>query len=206
MKITLNVHSRLAKFYILFYDRAFLPNNLCSYFWLLLFAFICTPLCYPAMVVNYLMSPPYYSEEYGTYRNGGYIPTGIGAVLNFLILILGFWLTLEFYGKPYVEVLPLWKAYANGIIYTVSLFISIYLVVNLIIFIIKIYPKRVRKEQPELTLEERMKLYEEAEELDRQRRLRRRQRREKSFWHILVKYFIAWKDKNCPIIDWETKK
>lgn len=206
MKITLNVHSRLAKFYILFYDRSYLPNNLCSYFWLLLFAFICTPLCYPAMLANYLISPPYYRHDTQSYSNGGNVPTGVGVVLSFVIFILGFFLTLQFYGDSYGHFLPLWKAYVNGIIYTITLCIGILLLVNLIKFIIKIYPKRVRKEERELSYEERMKLYEEAEELERQRRLRRQERRHKSFWYILGRYFIAWKDKNCPIIEWKTKK
>lgn len=200
--ITLNVHSKLAKFYIIFYDKTTLPNNLCAYFWSLLFAFICAPILYPSLIINALMSPPHYSEEYKRYSGVGLVPNVVGLVLNILILFGGGILTKQFYGAEYYPFLPIWKAYVNGIIFTIIFSAGIYLLIRLIKFIVTHYPKRTPKVKKYPSDEEWLKLMEAQEKREQERQLRRK----KSFWYLLKQSFIAWKDKNCPIIEWDTKK
>lgn len=81
--------SFLANFYRLFYLRTELPKGFCDYFFYLLFAFILTPLVWPALVLNFFSksitkkADGSYSKKYQVFE------TGLGFILQFLFLFSG---------------------------------------------------------------------------------------------------------------------
>lgn len=117
MQITLNIHSTLAKFYRAFWNKTELPNNLCSYFWSLLIAFVFLPFTFPAVILNEILIPFYYSEHKKKYEiKENRINTAMGILFNFLFWAAGLTSMQIFYGDEILLFIPLWKFYINGII------------------------------------------------------------------------------------------
>lgn len=189
----LSTHNQLAMLYRNFYNRSFLPNNLCNYFWLLLVALICTPFVYPVLILNKFISPFEWSySQY--YRRSSYnnIPIVIGVVFNVLIFLFGILLSQMIYGRSIFNLLELHEIYTNGIILTS---IVLTLIVT-IVFIIKKIPYH------EETDEEWELKYKAKNAKQQLKELRYKQ----SFRYLLVQRFKAWKNNNCPIIEWDTSK
>ena len=199
MKITLNIHGTLAKFYRAFWNDTDLPDNLCSYFWKLVLAFIFLPICFPMMIINALTSPYYYTDkdDWGRsgYKGGWDRSSSLyGALINALIFLIGVGISQGVFGEL-SKYMSIWKFYANGVLFSVALILSVALIILLCKAIGSIIPK---KEEKVLT--------EEEELADRKKRydeyLKKEARKQKSLWYLTKKMFIAWKDKNCPLIEW----
>lgn len=201
MKITLNIHGTLARFYRAFWNDPDLPNNLCSYFWKLLFAFILLPLCYPVLIMNNLLNPYYYdkgsawsSEGY----KGGYDRTSsaYGLLINGLFIVFGLIASQWVFGEDVVRYMSIWKLYFNGLIASLILVATGVMIIYSVLFTQKILPKKERKEE---TDEERIARLKKEDELYLQKELRK----QKSLWYLTKKMFISWKEKNCPLIEWK---
>lgn len=200
MKLTLNIHGSLAKFYREFYNRTKLPNNLCNYFWSLVLAFIFLPFVYPVLIINRIFFPYYYDKDmYKEYRESAErVSTIFGLLINFLFIAIGLLFQKIVYGDLYSKIIPVWKTYTNGFISIVAIVFSIWIIFHIVKFIIKLFPKK-HIEKEELSAKE----LEELEKLWQEKQRKKQLKKEKSFWYLLKKYFIAWKDKNCPIIEWD---
>lgn len=199
MKITLNIHGTLAKCYRAFWNDTDLPNNLCSYFWKLILAFILTPICYPMIIINSIMSPYYYREK-DEWGNSGYSggwdrgSSAYGGLINALIFIIGVATSQAFY-EGMINYMPAWKLYANGLLLLALLILVVASIIYGCKLIAKIIPTKEEKEETEEEIiASRKKRYEEY--------FKKEVKKQKSLWYLIKKMFIAWKDKNCPIIEW----
>jgi hypothetical protein len=213
----LNIHSNLASLYRYFYLTPELPNNLCSYFWKLLIAIVCSPLVLPALILNRYGSNTFglktYIDhndkeclEYRMYNES--IPTGVGLLLNVLILMVGglmigffTWIGLlsKEFGNEWPIVMQILTIFGFGLVTIVT-------VISSILGIGNAWNKIEKMKEPK-TQEELIKAREKQEEKDKVKRLKRIEK-EKSpgFWKILWTRIKAAKEKNCPIIEWETQK
>lgn len=190
----LSTHNQLAMLYRNFYNVSYLPNNLCNYFWLLLVVLICTPLVYPALILNKIICPFKWISPGSGYTRGyrTNIPTVIGIIFNGLIFVFGILLSQIMYGKYLFDLLELHEIYTNGIILLSIIVTSIVTIV----FIIKKIPHHEETDE-----EWRLKF--QAKNAKQQlKELKYKQ----SFRYLLIQRFKAWKNNNCPIIEWDTSK
>lgn len=197
MKIKLNTHGTTAMFYRGFYNKEEVPGNLCAYFWKLIFAIIFTPFVYPALIVNKLLNPFCYKEKYKSYyiSGGERMKTLWGIVLNLIIFFAGCFVSSWIFTKPMMQHMSFYKIYFNGFLAVAGLLFSIYF----LIVLIRLIP---RKEPKELSEEEYQKQYVEQREKEDKREAKWK----RSFLYLCIQAFIAFKNKVCPIIEWENKK
>jgi len=161
-------------------------------------AIILTPFVYPALIINAISNPIEFDgvrNRWTQYHKG--VDYGYGLLFNFGIWLFGGFFGFLVWGTKISDTLPIYKTYINGLITVVSLCLFIQGLILLIRYIIKQIPKK-----PELSGEECERYW--AEKIE-QRRLRNL-KKQKSFWYLTKEYFIAWKDKNCPMITWDIEK
>lgn len=202
MKLTLNPHGLLATYYREFYQTTKLPNNLCSYFWKLVIGIICFPICYPAMAINYAQNPIRYDKEDNSWSGGGDIPTAIGGLLNLLILLIGLGFSHIVYGNI-TGYFSLGKLYINGIIGTICVIALIAITAFMVYgvyLLVEYIQERKQNNHESISQEEYNKREVIRQEILKQKELKR----QKSLWYLTKKMFFAWKEKNCPIIEWES--
>lgn len=218
----LNIHSNLASLYRYFYLTSELPNNLCSYFWKLLIAVVCSPLVLPALLINryvyntfvlknvesYDRSTGKYTEvqEYRNYNE--HIPTPVGFLLNVLSLLIG-GLSIEFFtwiglftkgfGEGWGIPLQLLFIFFMGIATIFSVFFLIY-------FIFTVWKKIDEIKKPKTP--EEWDVYFEKQKVKEEKKRLQKIEREKNpgFFKILWIRLVAFKENNCPRIEWESKK
>lgn len=201
----LNIHSSLAHFYRNFYDTPKLPDNLCSYFWKLVIAFICAPFIWPTIVTSAFTRPYRYSTETKAYTYGGEnIGLFLGFLSNFIFLVLGFGFLDIFYGKGTSNIVSIWKIYVDGVMSAIIITAGFILFFHFLKFLIKTAEnfRNKGKRYGDMTLEEKTAYWDEIE----RKKKEKEERRKKTFWYIAKQYFIAWKDKHCPRIEWEDNK
>lgn len=226
----LNPHSNLASFYRYFYLRETLPNNLCNYFWGLVFAFSCFPFVWIAMLINrykkiisYDETPvnifEYYEDEkgcnkskiIGTKKKDEYevqrfsqTPTGYGFAFTFFAILIG----------VLTSGLSLKAGYDFSFMHSFSLplfFVKLYLlgvfsaiiVIILFILIVELHVF-LYSFKKELTLEELL-LREEKKTIKMNKRWEKERNREvnPNFLTLTWRWIVAFKEKNCPIITWD---
>lgn len=198
MKLTLNIHGSLARLYMEFYNTSDLPNNLCAYFWKLVVAIIFSIPCYPAMIINALTSKIEWSKAFKRYYvDSSRMNVVFGLFFNFIFLMIGILITGKIYGGRYLRYMAIWKIYLNGIMYSVLIGGGIIGIIALVILVMKNRDKN-EKSYVDMTPEERTTLWDEQE--------KKRLRKEGSFWNLTKKAFMAWKEKNCPILEWNSNK
>lgn len=201
MKVTLNIHGTLARFYRAFWNDPDLPNNLCSYFWKLVLAFVLLPICYPMLIINNLCSP-YYYEKGNSWSSEGYKggynrnSSAYGLLVNVLLVIIGLLVSEWIFGEDSVKYMSIWKVYFNGIIVAISIVTIVLIIIYSTVLIQKLIPKKELKEETEEEITARLNKEREAY-------LKKEAMKQKSLWYLIKKMFIAWKEKNCPIIEWE---
>jgi hypothetical protein len=139
----LSTHNKLAMLYREFYNKDTPPNNLCNYFWGLLIALICTPLVWPALIINKFLAPfewregdlfgkyekPHYSRGY---RDGMHII--LGFFINVILFSFGILFTKIFYGNTLQFMSP-YKIYFNGVLGTTIGILVIVLFVKLMTYL-----------------------------------------------------------------------
>lgn len=212
----MNPHTNLASFYRYFYMREQLPNNLCNYFWNLIFAFICLPFVWTAMLLNRILTPIklkeydmgegekkkyYYSTPYDP------IKTGYGIVFTFLLLIIGGVMLRLVYGKTleHGNVIDAFgtSAYAR-LLYVYCVGILTVLCGVTAFFILMFLWRMLPKKAPETDEEYEARRTAENQK-DRERMERRRTN--PSFIVLTWRWIVAFKEKNCPMLEWDyTKK
>lgn len=157
---------------------------------------------YIVTIINSIMSPFYYIEK-DEWRGSGYRggwdrgSSAYGALINALIFIIGVAISQAFYGGM-LDYMPAWKFYANGFLLLVLSILAGASIIYGCKLIAKIIPAKEEKEEKEETYEEAIA----REQKERELYYLKEQRRKKSFWYLMKKMFVAWKDKNCPIIEW----
>ena len=216
----LNRDGSLASFYRYFYAKDTLPNNGCDYFWLLCLGFVLMPFVWPAVLLNMwnnkiiLRETTRWSKELQAdvpytyyYKNSsGFIQTGLGIILNFLLFIIGGLILCFFYKHfPSFSIFHLTSAILTTIlIYAVGLgFIGIayYGGAYLIKQLAKIEPKR-----PE-TDEEWSVYYDKQEAKEAKRRTAYiHKQSHPGFFKMIGMRFMSYKEENCPLIEWEETK
>lgn len=195
----LNAHGSLAMFYRNFYHKTELPTNLCNYFWKIVVALICTPFVWPALVINKIWFPYKYGNEYmfkPDYYRCGELPTYNGFLANVVIFIMGMLVDKILFSINFLY-LGWHKTYVNGIVGWAFIIFMFLFVAYCASLFSKLFPKKV------LTLEEREKKYRMEYEESENRKAKRKLKWENSFLFLIKKRFQAWKEKNCPIIEWD---
>lgn len=198
--MNLSTHNKLAMLYREFYNKEDLPTNLCSYFWLSLIAVICTPLIWPALLINKLLAPfKWVTRDWGSeiyphytrgYRHG--IPTIIGLIINILLFLLGIVFTKLFYGNMLQFMSP-FKWYINGLL---GIGLGI-LVITLFLKLVTYLDNRNPKSKIQESIERELR-----HEKFRLKSIKYKQ----SFRYLVWCRIVAWKENNCPIILWDLKK
>lgn len=202
----LNPHGLMARLYRNFYNTGVLPNNLCPYFWKLIFAIIALPFVYPALIINYLDEPFYYEkwyyDEYKSFRGGGNMKIAWGLPINIGLLFVGAWFSKLVYPNIF-EYMAIWKYYVNGLIIVVSLVLFF----KLLAFAIrKLFPAKPAKEMNEEEWEAHLIEEDKKWELKHQKKRERKERWQRSFVYLTWRAFVAWKDRVCPQIEWKIDK
>jgi len=205
MKITLNPHGLLAKLYRAFYNETKLPNNLCNYFWKLILAIILSPLLWPMLLINGVTYPIERDEDNKYY--GGYMRSSnlYGALINGLMFIFGVLATEKYYGRGFVNYIHPFKMYLNGIVVSVIALSGITVIIGFIYLcsvVFNYFDEKKEKEKynyEEETEAEYLKRKEQEIALMEERELKK----QKSLWYLSKKMFFAWKEKNCPLIEWK---
>jgi hypothetical protein len=210
----------LANFYRYFYAKDTLPNNGCDYFWLLCLGFILMPFVWPAVLLNMwndkitlrettrydINSETHVPYTYYSINSTGFIQTGLGILLNFLLIILGGLILSIFYKyHPSLSIfhiksfiLTMLLLYAIGLS---CIGLAYYGGAYLLGLLIKIGPKR-----PE-TPEEWDAYYDKQEAKEKARREAYIYRQSHpGFFKMIGMRFMSYKEKNCPIIEWEETK
>lgn len=210
----MNPHTKLASFYRYFYMTEKLPNNLCTYFWGLMLAFILTPLTWLAMLHNRIYNPikkkTYTYEDKTTYYyDTPYKPVATAFGLGFTLLafcigavtLISFGKltgidTRNFIGSSSV-ILGCIKIYAIGLLTvfgTIALF-------YLLMAIWRLIPKKEPKKETDEEYYARRKAENKAE-------MERRIYKENNptIFTLAWKWLVAFKEKNCPIITWDYTK
>lgn len=206
----MNPHSNLASLYRYFYMTDKLPNNLCIYFWGLLLLFICLPFTWLAMIFNYFNNP-IQRKEYKSYDDNiiyyytmSYksIPTMIGFFFSFLtisvsICIIAFLAKCGisetyFVNRTNSAIFTLLSLYVYGLIF---IFISICLFFG-IIHLVRLLPKKSLETNEEYLTR-----------LNKDLKRMEHKRNNPNFITLACRWLIAFKEKNCPLLDWDyTKK
>lgn len=197
----LSTHNKLAMLYREFYNKEDLKRDLCSHFWLTLIAVICTPLVWPALIINKFAAPfewktkdsfgeyatPYYSRGY---RTG--MPIIVGFFINCFLFLSGVLFTKIFYGNT-LQFMSLYKIYFNGVLGIAIGILIIVLFVKLMTYLAN------RNPDSDEVKRAKMDLYYEKQKL---KSIKYKQ----SFRYLLWQRIIAWKKENCPIISWSDTK
>lgn len=192
----LNIHSNPAKLYRAFYNKDTLPNNLCDYFWAVVLAIICIPFTYPILIINAFLWPIYYDIDRKKYCcNYERLRAYFGLIMNILFVLAGIFLCKEVYGRETLSYIPFWKIYLNGIGFALgiaSVFLGFVFGLYLISKIL----------DPILGSKKNKEYWDKLDE----RKKQRQSQKERSFRYLIKKQFKAWKEKNCPIIEWTNEK
>jgi len=219
----LNRDGSLATFYRYFYKVDTLPRDGCNYFWLCLLAIILTPFVWPALVWNMrtkritLNTSTKYiggKEVRYTYyyiHNYGWHQTGLGAVYNFILFVVGAMFLGLLYKLPgsaaifsIGDSIPFIFAFIliqlSGIL---GIAIVYYGGMYLIKWIAAIWPE---KKQPQ-TEEEWDEYYrKEAEENKKIREREDYKEKHPNFFKLIIMRIVSFKEKRCPIIEWDETK
>jgi hypothetical protein len=197
----LSTHNKLAMLYREFYSKEDLPNNLCNYFWSLLIAVICTPLVWPALIINKFLAPFEWREgdSFGKYENPYYsrgyrseVPIILGFLINCFLFLFGLLFTEMFYGNT-LQFMSLYKIYFNGVLGIAIGILVITLFVKLITYLAN------RNPDSDEVRRAKMDLYYEKQKL---KSIKYKQ----SFRYLVFQRIKAWKEQNCPLITWSNTK
>ncbi len=223
-----NPHSRLASFYRYFYLVTDLPNNLCTYFWKLLFAFIWFPLVWPAMLINYLNKK--IVLEYNTHneydknwrilstekrcrylKRHNALENGNGALLTLLILFIGvftcYYITFN----------------CSAIFFNIDIFKSIGVICGALIiygtgllvvftaiayFVIGIDIVRLFSKVKKVLTQEELDALQAKKDAEHEAMCERDRYRaaNPNFIILTWRWIVAFKERNCPLITWEYNK
>jgi amino acid transporter len=213
----LNIHNNLASLYRYFYLTSELPNNLCSYFWKLLIAIVCTPLVLPSLLLNRYGSNTFVLKTYvdhngnecSDYRKyNESVPTGVGLLLNVVITMVGglmiallTWIGLldKDFGNNFPVIMQILTIFGFGLATIVTVILSVLGIGNA-------WNKIEDMNKPK-TQEEWDRFWNKEEEKDKAKRLKLIEKEKNpGFFKILWARIKAAKEKNCPIIEWEDKK
>jgi hypothetical protein len=209
----MNPHSRLASFYRYFYMTENLPNNLCNYFWGLMLAFVCLPFVWLAMLINYI-NHPIKRKEYQEdgkiiyYYDTPFEPcaTGYGIIFTFINLIIGI-ATIELISKLGISTATLTFGLTNikllFYIYGVGI-LAIASSIGLFFGYMALMRLIPDKKEKELTDEEYW-AKRDAEDI-KERERREYKLNNPSLITLAWRWLKAFKEKNCPMIDWDYSK
>jgi hypothetical protein len=206
----MNPHSNLASFYRQVYLEDELPNNLCNYFWAIIFGIITLPFTWLILLFNYSKG---YIKKYQLENTDGItqyyyavhcqsLPTRYGFMGTIAIWMLGA-LTVVFISiltghqpKEFTNALTIpmliISVYLIGI---ASLFTCIGLFMSAIA-IWRLIPKKPVKEETEQ--ERKMREFNEKLNAVRQR--------DPNIFTLAWRWLVAFKEKNCPLITWDYSK
>jgi uncharacterized membrane protein len=193
----LSTHNQLAMLYRNFYNEMSLPNNLCAYFWKIVICLICIPFIWPALLFNKIFDPFKWKNYYGNgefYKRNNYIAIHnvIGLLFQFIIFSFGIVFTKLYWNFTNLSLFSLIDIYSNGII---MIILCLSIIIPIVLLIKKI-PIHIETEE-ELELK-----YKAKSAKNQLKELKYRQ----SFRYLLIQRFKAWKNNNCPIIEWEDTK
>lgn len=215
----LNREGNLASFYRYFYLTGDMPNNFCNYFWLLVIAFICTPFTWPAQLYNWynkkitLRNSTKWREGVEisyTYYDVGYQPvqTVIGLILNLILCVLGM-----LYTGPFYKFMPVCRQFFDSIpgLLIIPALITSGLIGSFILYyffiaIGTLIGKIFKVKSPET--DEEWAEYYEKQRLKKEANAKRKEYRKNNpnFIKMIGIWFKAYKEKNCPIIEWDEVK
>lgn len=213
----MNPHSNLASFYRYFYMTENLPNNLCNYFWGLLFAFVCLPFVWTAMLLNRILTPIKLKEydmgegekkKYGYSKPYNPFTTGFGVIFTTMIIVIGMVTLRILLGKTFGhngDGLNVFGTSPYAIIlylYCVGLLTVLGGVVTFLIlmFLWRLLPNKTPETDEEFYAKLTAKSQIEKERIERRRT-------NPSFLVLTWRWLVAFKEKNCPLITWDyTKK
>ncbi len=211
----MNPHTNLASFYRYFYLTKDLPNNLCNYFWGLIFAMICFPFVWMAMAINRVNNKiSYVFDTYAHFENGEFIEhrkryyyrvgfnpisTGIGILFTFMTVIIGLCTSkvlisifiiaqLGVISSLQVVLITMYFIGVISIGAAIGLFHGIMALIRLIPNKPLSDEERHQKRMKELEENHKRKLYREANP---------------SFLTLTWRWVVSFKQKNCPIITWD---
>jgi hypothetical protein len=216
----LNRDGSLASFYRYFYAKDTLPKNGCDYFWLLCLAFVLLPFVWPAVALNrfnnkiILRKSTYWDSNlqsnvlctYYDVYSSGFVQTGLGLVFNIILIIVG-GLILG----------PLYKSHPDFFIFHIKSFIFTIFIITaigfvsiiavwlffkyLFAFIISLIPSGPQTE------EEWHEYYTKQREKDLAKLKRYYEKQaHPNFFKLIGMRIMSYKEKNCPIIQWEETK
>ena len=178
-----NANSILIKYYLNFYRESFLPNNLCTYTWKLLLALICWIFVWTAIYINKKTAPLIYDKINNIYHRNlkTSISTSNGILLNWILLIFGVFL---FNNKKIIYIDNLFLSYCLSII---TVFIIYHIGFFIIIKSIKNMPKTVKVKKIK-----KIKI--------------KKEKNPNNIFNLISARYRAFKDNNCPLIEWEYKE
>ena len=209
----MNPHSKLASLYRYFYMEETLPNNLCNYFWGLFFAIICLPFTWLAILHNRVYNPITKHENKYANKTLHYyttpfkpLPTALGLIFTVFTFVIGA-VTLIIFEKitgvntrafinqstiP-IGVIKMYMIGILGIIGSIGLF-------NVLIALLRLLPKKA----PETEEEFYARL---TKENQRNKERMEHKRNNPNIFTLAWRWLVAFKEKNCPLIEWDyTKK
>ena len=212
----LNPYSRLASFYRYFYITGSLPNNLCSYFWSLLFAFVTLPFVWTAVFINRfnkrIVFKTYTYGETGKYETRKYydvdsdrVNTLYGLVFTFLAFLLGVitlgltqkvtGINLDVLSFGFKNWIAMFYLYGIGIV-TAFASVGLFFIVMALIRLIPTPPELTDEEYYVMLKKRSQKQFEKMEY----------KRLNPSFLTLTGRWLVAFKEKNCPLITWDYEK
>lgn len=208
----LNSDSRIASFFRYFYGKDEMPKDFCTYFWLLVLATVLTPFVWPALAINRIGNKITKRtngviKEY--YVAHDFIQTPYGIIFNlFLFLIGGFSMMaltrIGIFSKDFGDNWPLLGILLYLIAFGVLTIIAIIFAFKVIGYFVRMIKAYREANKIPLTEEEEYQLA--LKERDRRIERERRKIENPGIFRIIRLRIKAYKEKNCPIIEWENKK
>ncbi len=216
----LNRDGSLANFYRYFYAKETLPKNGCDYFWLICLAFVLIPFVWPAVFLNMWNkkivlreSYKWVSDEepnvpytYYTLFSSGFVQTAMGSILNIVLIIVGGLIIGPLYkSHPDLFIFHIFSFTVEIILLCalgfITLLIGYLAIINIFKLISSMLPKGPQTE------EEWNEYYAKQREKDKIENARQLEKQaHPNFFKLIIMRFMSYKEKNCPLIEWEETK